>query len=276
MPRMKTKSLAFTLVALIFVLPNSNADGPLGPPVDDRLMRAVRERDAARRAAQPDPRLTVPVLRPNYRTTGGNEVVNLSEIEAWEQLAKTAGTAAGGKPLPDWIHISGSVSDNKDGYVVIFNPNEIYPSGTLRAVKQIWVKDAPEFPMARGTRVNWFLKMTSRTWPMQFSGTAMECKYGKSLTVDQVKAMYSAPPVQQLTDEQKRATQSKVIAYQLSQASNGYPSFQYEIGKRFLNGDGVEANRDLALHWLRAACTNGNEQASNLLVKAQGTLAIGK
>jgi hypothetical protein len=249
------------------------ADGPIDPPVDDRLLREIRERDAARRIAQRDPRVTVPVVGANYRSAAENEVVNLSEIEAWEISRKSAGTAAGGKPLPEWIHTTGIVQDNNKGYVVLFNPREVYPSGALRAVSQIWVKDAPEYPMQTGTKVAWFLKMTPRVWPLQYSGSAMECKYGKPLTAEQVKAMYSAPPVKQLTIEQMAAQQSKVVTYQLNQASNGLPSFQFEIGKRYLNGDGLEANRDLALHWLRSACTNGNEQASNLLTKAEGMVA---
>lgn len=58
---------------------------------------------------------------------------------------------------------------------------------------------------------------------------------------------------------------ARIVAYQLVQASNGYPSFQIEVAKRYLAGDGVTTNRALAIHWLRAACTNGESEATNLL-----------
>ena len=63
------------------------------------------------------------------------------------------------------------------------------------------------------------------------------------------------------------ATTLRVIAYQHQQASNGYPSFQYELGKRYLSGDGVRQDKVLATHWLKSACTNGLSEATNLLAK---------
>ena len=67
--------------------------------------------------------------------------------------------------------------------------------------------------------------------------------------------------------KQAGATQARVIAYQLTQASNGLPSFQTEVAKRYLNGDGLEKNMTLARHWLNSACTNRDSQASNLLLR---------
>ncbi len=65
--------------------------------------------------------------------------------------------------------------------------------------------------------------------------------------------------------KQKQREAERILAYQLQRASNGYPSFQLELGKKYLRGDGVETNLALARHWLQAACTNGESQASNLL-----------
>lgn len=67
--------------------------------------------------------------------------------------------------------------------------------------------------------------------------------------------------------EEKRRKESipRIVAYQLQQASNGYPSFQLELGKRYLRGDGVAVNTNLAIHWLKSACTNHESGASNLL-----------
>jgi TPR repeat protein len=70
----------------------------------------------------------------------------------------------------------------------------------------------------------------------------------------------------------RSATTARVVAYQHQQASNGSPSFQIELGKRFMRGDGVETNVALARHWLKSACTNGESEATNLLrqIKFQG------
>jgi TPR repeat protein len=75
-----------------------------------------------------------------------------------------------------------------------------------------------------------------------------------------LKAKAAAAEAERVKEMKKRA-----IIYQHQQASNGYPSFQLELGKRYLRGDGVETNIALARHWLTAACTNGEVQATNLL-----------
>ena len=58
---------------------------------------------------------------------------------------------------------------------------------------------------------------------------------------------------QKLIDDQtaRRAAESKamvgkVLVLQMQQASNGLPSFQYDLGMRYLAGNGVESNRAVA------------------------------
>jgi hypothetical protein len=63
----------------------------------------------------------------------------------------------------------------------------------------------------------------------------------------------------------------RILSYQHQQASNGYASFQLELGRRYLRGDGVETNLTLARHWLQSACTNGEPQATNLLQQLSAT-----
>lgn len=63
----------------------------------------------------------------------------------------------------------------------------------------------------------------------------------------------------------KAALTARIVANQLKQASNGSPTFQLELGKRYMSGDGVETNLALARHWLQSACTNHESAASNLL-----------
>lgn len=67
----------------------------------------------------------------------------------------------------------------------------------------------------------------------------------------------------------KAGKSARIFTFRLQQASNGSPSFQFEVGKQYLTGDGVETNLALARHWLQAACTNGESQASNLLMQAK-------
>lgn len=69
----------------------------------------------------------------------------------------------------------------------------------------------------------------------------------------------------ELKERPARERAAKLIAYQLAQASNGLPSFQVEIAKRYLKGDGLPKDDALATHWLKAACTNQDSTASNLL-----------
>ena len=66
-------------------------------------------------------------------------------------------------------------------------------------------------------------------------------------------------------EQERQAAIPRIVVFQMRQASNGYPSFQFELAKRYLRGDGIETNRALAIHWLQSACTNGESQASNLL-----------
>ena len=68
-----------------------------------------------------------------------------------------------------------------------------------------------------------------------------------------------------IVEERKAALTARIVANQLKQASNGYATFQLELGKRYMSGDGVETNLALARHWLQSACTNHESAASNLL-----------
>ena len=65
----------------------------------------------------------------------------------------------------------------------------------------------------------------------------------------------------------REATLVRVIKFQHEQAEKGFGSFQYELARRYLKGDGVETNQPIAIQWLESACTNGLTEASNLLAK---------
>lgn len=63
----------------------------------------------------------------------------------------------------------------------------------------------------------------------------------------------------------------RVLAMQLRQAQDGIPEAQYEVGKRFLKGDGVEKSEAKAAGWLEKAANQNNREAVALLKSiAQG------
>lgn len=75
-------------------------------------------------------------------------------------------------------------------------------------------------------------------------------------------------------EKQKSAEAEKVLRvfnWKLSQASNGYPSFQYDTARAFLEGSIVEKDERLARHWLQSAMTNGSIEASNAFKKFFGS-----
>ncbi|MEO6182402.1 MAG: hypothetical protein ABIP71_04780 [Verrucomicrobiota bacterium] len=63
------------------------------------------------------------------------------------------------------------------------------------------------------------------------------------------------------TKEQKAEIQRKTIEFQKKKAEEGAPSAQYDLGMRYLDGDGLEKDLTLAKKWLTASATNGNSQA---------------
>lgn len=67
--------------------------------------------------------------------------------------------------------------------------------------------------------------------------------------------------VPEKTQEQKDELLRKTVEFQKKRAEAGAPSAQYDLGMRYLKGDGVEKDLDLAKKWLNASATNGNSQA---------------
>ncbi len=71
------------------------------------------------------------------------------------------------------------------------------------------------------------------------------------------------------TKAQKDEMVRKTIAFQKKQAEAGAPTAQYDLGVRYLNGDGVEKDSELARKWLNASATNGNTQAAKKLLELE-------
>jgi TPR repeat protein len=100
--------------------------------------------------------------------------------------------------------------------------------------------------------------------------------YGKPFSGDtsEFKIIYRVRPTGIVAEKQyspeeklalKQAADAKTIAWLLSQATNGIASAECSLGLRYLNGQGVETNKTLAIEWLKKAAEHGDTVASNRL-----------
>lgn len=71
----------------------------------------------------------------------------------------------------------------------------------------------------------------------------------------------SRPQSSQLPD----ATKQKVLEFQQKRAAEGSATAQFDLGMRYLAGDGVEKDEATARSWLQKAAANGNSQATKKL-----------
>lgn len=69
----------------------------------------------------------------------------------------------------------------------------------------------------------------------------------------------------QYTPKEQIEQKGKLVAHQLEQASNNLPSFQFEVGKRYLIGDGVPTNKILGDYWINLAASNSSPEAIKFL-----------
>jgi TPR repeat protein len=65
----------------------------------------------------------------------------------------------------------------------------------------------------------------------------------------------------QKTDEEKAELLKKTIEFQKRRAGEGSATSQYDLGMRYLKGDGVEKNLEEARKWLELSAKGGNNQA---------------
>lgn len=76
----------------------------------------------------------------------------------------------------------------------------------------------------------------------------------------------SDPPIDPAKAEAaKAATDKKRLEFQTKKAEAGADYAQYDLGIRYLNGDGVEKNVDTGKKWLEKAAKNGHSGAKKKL-----------
>ena len=74
-----------------------------------------------------------------------------------------------------------------------------------------------------------------------------------------------AVPAREKTPEEKAEAVRKTIEFQKARAAEGSSSAQYDLGMRYLNGDGLEKNPELAKKWLQRAADQDHTQAKQQL-----------
>ena len=86
------------------------------------------------------------------------------------------------------------------------------------------------------------------------------------------------PPARQLTPAEAAATQTEAakrnadkdavkLKFEEEQAENGKDLYQYRMGMRYLNGDGVEKDLTKASEYLGKSAAQGNQDAAKALAK---------
>jgi TPR repeat protein len=70
---------------------------------------------------------------------------------------------------------------------------------------------------------------------------------------------------EQEIEDKKAALEQKVFALHKKEAEEGDKDSQFDLGQRYLNGNGVSQDRELAIHWFQAAATNGSERSKLML-----------
>jgi len=308
------KALA-TLCGVFLFLTDAFADGPIGPPVDNRLMNNVRANDAIRRAqAESEARAAAyerdqqaAVARARREAEAAAEAA-YRERESIERNARREREATNRQRLsrlasqwrvvngrksslvdPPWRFVSGKVLESHpegmrvhiSGSETIWLTNFPYAVADNEAISE----HAQEIGLHRYTTV---LGATATLRKYDCGTPIEEPADSKRLRLANEKAEEEraaeedrqavererqaaaerarrANAAREAREAQRIATLQRVIVLQQQQASNGLPSFQFELGKRYLTGDGVEMNQILARHWLQSACTNGSSLASNLL-----------
>lgn len=219
---------------------------------------------------------TALAFRHSHRKVGG-EMHNLSALFKWALV-----TGSGARPNPEWFCIYGKVFQiHEKGMLVRAYAGKSW-TGDYRLV---FLKNYPgQSKMVDGDR---FVAIVTETGRQQYTtvagGTATveAYDYGALPTEEEVAELERArierlaeiyrkietnrAQLKVIEDAERQAQTSKVILYQLTQASNGLPSFQIEVAKRYLKGDGLPQDTALATHWLKSACTNHDSTASNLL-----------
>ncbi len=83
-------------------------------------------------------------------------------------------------------------------------------------------------------------------------------------------APVAAPAPARKSDPER---EQRIINFQRQNAVSGNPSSQYDLGMRYVKGDGVEKDDKQAMEWLKLAAQNGNSRAQKELTALEARIA---
>ena len=95
-----------------------------------------------------------------------------------------------------------------------------------------------------------------------------KCEPPKEVIEARMKADADAMEASAKAAAQRKARGDEAaLKFHVQQASNGMPSAQCSLGKRYLNGDGVAKDEALARYWLEKSAAQDNAEAKAALAK---------
>ncbi len=100
------------------------------------------------------------------------------------------------------------------------------------------------------------------------NGTAAMLRRG-ALPPDSV-VVYAAEAVQKMRPSASKADPAEELRLQRQQAINGVPEAQCALGKRYLTGEGLAKDEQMARFWLAKAAAKGSTDAKEALKKLDG------
>ncbi|MDB6131682.1 MAG: hypothetical protein JWM04_2789 [Verrucomicrobiales bacterium] len=83
---------------------------------------------------------------------------------------------------------------------------------------------------------------------------------------EQAKAGAARLKITEEKEKQAAAKDASLLKFQMEQAEKGLPTFQYEMGLRYLEGRGVERNAERGNEWLKKAVEGGVKEARSKMV----------
>jgi TPR repeat protein len=82
-------------------------------------------------------------------------------------------------------------------------------------------------------------------------------------------ATAAAPVDPEKEKAEKAAAVKRTVEFQKKRAEAGSETAQYDLGMRYLNGDGVEQDLTLARKWLKASAEKGHKFAAKKLAELE-------
>ena len=171
-----------------------------------------------------------------------------------------------------WFWVSGPIRD--------ISGKDILVQAEIMYVGDKWVivKNYPhELALDNDVRVSAIHSGTAK-WTGKFGPDIYETwDCGTDPTPEQLKQMADEEAAARALIEKQKAeagkaekakiyaAQAKAIVWLQPQATNGDASAQCSLGLHYLNGQGCETNKEMAIYWFTQAANQGNDEASNKL-----------